>query len=57
MAAFEQIKNPDTPRREGTGLGLHISQALASEIGGDIIFQSAPGEGSTFALDITTTAS
>jgi len=57
FAAFEQIKNPDTPRREGTGLGLHISQALASEIGGDIIFQSAPGEGSTFALDITTTAS
>jgi PAS domain S-box-containing protein len=57
FAAFEQIKNADTPMREGTGLGLHISQALAGQIGGNITVESVPMQGSTFALEITGAAS
>jgi len=57
FAAFEQIKNAAAPVREGTGLGLHISQALAGQIGGNITFESVPGEGSTFALEVTGPAS
>jgi len=57
FAAFEQIKNASAPVGEGTGLGLHISLALAGEIGGNITFASMPGEGSTFALEVTEPAS
>jgi protein-histidine pros-kinase len=53
FAAFEQIKKAGAPLGEGTGLGLHISQALAGRIGGNITFESVPGEGSTFALEVT----
>jgi protein-histidine pros-kinase len=53
FAAFEQIKNADAPAPEGTGLGLHISQSLAGRIGGNITFESVPGEGSTFTLEVT----
>jgi signal transduction histidine kinase len=35
---------------QGTGLGLHLSRALAQAQGGDIVVTSRPGEGSTFTL-------
>jgi PAS domain S-box-containing protein len=57
FAAFEQIKDADAPVGEGTGLGLHISLALAIRIGGNVTFESVPGEGSTFALEVTGPAS
>jgi protein-histidine pros-kinase len=46
--AFTQL----TPagHRDGTGLGLHLSQKLAGLIGGTIRFTSEPGVGSTFVL-------
>jgi protein-histidine pros-kinase len=48
--AFMQIDNPGKPRREGTGLGLHLSQKMAEVLGGKIAFRSEFGRGSTFSL-------
>jgi PAS domain S-box-containing protein len=52
FAAFQQIESSATRRYEGTGLGLYISQKLASLLGGSITFASTPGEGSAFTLTI-----
>ncbi|MFZ2853350.1 MAG: PAS domain S-box protein [Rhodocyclaceae bacterium] len=47
--AFTQL-SADTHRKEGTGLGLHLSQKLAELLGGRIVFSSEYGRGSSFAL-------
>jgi protein-histidine pros-kinase len=51
--AFTRINSSTKRRYEGTGLGLHLSQKLAELLGGQISFQSAYGEGSTFQLVLT----
>jgi signal transduction histidine kinase len=51
FAAFERVQDPSAPR-EGTGLGLHISQRLATQLNGSITFKSRPGRGSTFTLTL-----
>ena len=53
FAAFEQLNESPTRRRhEGTGLGLHISQRLAAAIGATLTFDSEPGAGATFTLEV-----
>jgi protein-histidine pros-kinase len=49
FAAFTQVDQARRSR-EGTGLGLHLSQKLAELLGGKITFRSEYGKGSTFTL-------
>ena len=53
FAAFQRIESPTTGPDEGTGLGLHISQTLASTIGAAITFESEYGKGSAFTLELS----
>jgi signal transduction histidine kinase len=48
--AFEQVHRADRREIEGTGLGLHLSQRLASLLGGTIACESKFGSGSRFSL-------
>lgn len=47
---FSRIEDRDGPRPPGTGLGLHLSQKLATRMGGRIDCESEFGRGSTFTL-------
>lgn len=49
---FTQLDVGEGKLREGTGLGLHLSQKLAELLGGRITFQSEYGKGSTFTLTL-----
>jgi signal transduction histidine kinase len=48
--AFKQLPSANRQKLEGSGLGLHLSQKLATLLGGEITFQSRLGEGSIFTL-------
>jgi protein-histidine pros-kinase len=48
FSAFGKLRGDES--REGTGLGLHLSQELAKRLGGRIEFVSEYGKGSTFTL-------
>ncbi len=39
-------------RRSGTGIGLALVQALVRRMGGQVTVESAPGEGSTFVVEL-----
>ncbi|MEW6565525.1 MAG: PAS domain S-box protein [Spirochaetota bacterium] len=45
---FAQLSSKLNKKYQGTGLGLAISKELAVKMGGDITFESVPGQGSTF---------
>ncbi|WP_426018733.1 CHASE3 domain-containing protein [Brevundimonas sp. DWR2-3-1b1] len=49
---FAQADGSDTRQRGGTGLGLAIAREIAERHGGRLWFESAPGEGATFHLDL-----
>ncbi|HEV2172075.1 MAG TPA: PAS domain S-box protein, partial [Nitrospira sp.] len=50
--AFMQVDSSSTRAYEGTGLGLHVSQKLASMIGGRVSFVSEYGKGSRFTISV-----
>lgn len=54
--AFERLDSHLRIKAGGTGLGLYLTRKLVTEIlGGDIVFQSEAGRGSTFGLVIPIT--
>ncbi len=49
---FVQVENPLQERHRGTGLGLPLCRNLAMLLGGKLWFESEPGKGSTFYVEI-----
>ncbi|CAN5349061.1 hypothetical protein BH10PSE1_BH10PSE1_31490 [soil metagenome] len=52
FSKFAQADGSDTRAKGGTGLGLAIAREITERHGGRLWFESAPGEGSTFHLDL-----
>ncbi|QDG54342.1 response regulator [Persicimonas caeni] len=49
---FSQVTSPDKAKHDGTGLGLTICKRLVDALGGEILVDSARGEGSTFSVKV-----
>jgi PAS domain S-box-containing protein len=49
---FSQADSSDTRQKGGTGLGLSISKAIVEKHDGSLSFESEPGRGATFFMDL-----
>lgn len=49
---FLPFQRVDSDRGEGAGLGLYVARRLARAMKGDLIVESAPGEGACFMLTL-----
>ena len=49
---FDKFERVDQTEPGGTGLGLYIARRLARAMGGDLIVDSAPGQGARFTLTL-----
>lgn len=48
---FYRATNAKEARPDGTGLGLYMAKMVTDNMGGEIIFESTPGKGSTFGFE------
>jgi PAS domain S-box-containing protein len=49
---FYRSANPETRKRHGTGLGLAIVRSIVEAHGGRVWFESTPGRGSSFHIEL-----
>ncbi len=49
---FDKFERVDPSEPGGTGLGLYIARRLARAMGGDLVVDSAPGQGARFTLTL-----
>ncbi len=49
---FSQLDSSHTRSHGGAGLGLALCSAIVRQLGGELLLDSAPGEGSTFSVHI-----
>ena len=47
---FYRASNARKQRPDGTGVGIYLAKKVVTEHGGDVIFESVEGEGSTFGF-------
>lgn len=52
---FVRLEHGDSPRREGTGLGLGIARRIVNAMGGEIGVDSIPSDGSLFWFHVDLT--